>query len=146
MGADVLVVERDGTPAGSTALSSGLIPAAATRFQAEKGVIDSPDLLVADILNKTNGDTDEALAREIARMSADAIHDLADHHAVKFELLEGFLYPGHSVARMHGTPNRTGQELMAMLVAAAERADLDVLTDAHVTTLFVAPDDRVCGV
>ena len=79
-------------------------------------------------------------------MSADAIHDLADRHGVTFELVEGFLYPGHSVARMHGTPNRTGQELMAMLVAAADNAGLDVLTSAHVTKLFVTPDDRVRGV
>lgn len=145
-GASVLVVERDSAPSGSTALSSGLIPAAGTRFQAEKGVVDGADLLASDVLRKAKGGTDAALAREIAAMSADAIHELADHAAVRFELVEGFLYPGHSVARMHGTPNRTGQELMSMLIAAAENAAIDVLTDARVTTLFVTPDDRVCGV
>ena len=146
IGAEVLVLERDATPAGSTALSSGLIPAAGTRFQKVKGVADSAELLASDILRKAKGRTDEALARAVAAMSADAIHDLADHHGVSFELVEGFLYPGHSVARMHGTPNRTGQELMAMLVAAADHDGLDVLTSAHVTKLFVTADDHVRGV
>jgi fumarate reductase flavoprotein subunit len=146
LGGDVLVLERDAVPSGSTALSSGLIPAAATRFQAAKGVSDSADLLASDILRKARGQTDASMAHAIAAMSADAIHDLADRHGVRFELVEGFLYPGHSVARMHGTPNRTGQELMAMLVEAVARESLDVLANAVATTLFVAPDDRVCGV
>jgi fumarate reductase flavoprotein subunit len=145
-GRDVLVLERDAVPSGSTALSSGLIPAAATRFQAAKGIADSADLLTSDILRKAKAQTDVSLAHAIAAMSADAIHDLADRHGVRFELVEGFLYPGHSVARMHGTPNRTGQELMAMLVEAAAREGLDVLTNAVATTLFVGPDDRICGV
>lgn len=146
IGTEVLVLERDATPAGSTALSSGLIPAAGTRFQKARGVVDDADLLASDILRKAQGRTDETLARVVAKMSADAIHDLADRHGVTFELVEGFLYPGHSVARMHGTPNRTGHELMAMLGAAAERAGLDILTHAQATKLFATADDRVVGV
>jgi fumarate reductase flavoprotein subunit len=34
-GAEVVVLERDPVPRGSTALSAGLIPAAATRWQRE---------------------------------------------------------------------------------------------------------------
>ncbi|MDQ8732009.1 FAD-dependent oxidoreductase [Bradyrhizobium sp. LHD-71] len=146
MGRDVLVLERDAVPSGSTALSSGLIPAAGTRFQIARGVADGADLLTADILQKAKGRTDVAMAHAVASMSADAIHDLVDRHGVQFELVESFLYPGHSVARMHGTPNRTGQELMAMLVAAADNEGLDVLTNAVATTLFVTADHRICGV
>ena len=40
-GAEVLVVERDQKPTGSTSLSTGLIPAAGTRLQREKGIEDS---------------------------------------------------------------------------------------------------------
>ncbi|MGB8042173.1 MAG: FAD-dependent oxidoreductase, partial [Pseudolabrys sp.] len=36
-GVDAIVIERDAVPAGSTALSAGLIPAAGTRFQRTKG-------------------------------------------------------------------------------------------------------------
>ncbi len=146
IGSEVLVIERDAVPSGSTGLSSGLIPAAGTRFQADRGVNDSAELLTADILRKNHHRTDAAFARLVADLSGDAIHDLADRHGVVFELLEGFLYPGHSVARMHGTPRRTGQELMGMLTAAAERARLDILTSAHATTLFADNEGRVLGV
>jgi fumarate reductase flavoprotein subunit len=146
IGGEVLVIERDAVPSGSTGLSSGLIPAAGTRFQAERGVSDSAALLTADILRKNHDRTDAAFARAVAALSAETIHDLADRHAVVFELVEGFLYPGHSVARMHGTPRRTGQELMGMLSAAAERARLDILTSAHATQLFADSEDRVLGV
>ena len=48
-GAEVVVFERDASPSGSTALSSGLIPAAGTRFQRAKGIADSPALFAKDI-------------------------------------------------------------------------------------------------
>ena len=38
-GIDAIVIERDAVPAGSTALSAGLIPAAGTRFQRAKGIM-----------------------------------------------------------------------------------------------------------
>ena len=41
-GAEVVLIERDAVPSGSTALSAGLIPAAGTRFQTPLGIADSP--------------------------------------------------------------------------------------------------------
>ena len=60
-GVDALVVERDAVPAGSTALSAGLIPAAGTRFQRAKGIADSPQLFAADIQRKAKGEADAAV-------------------------------------------------------------------------------------
>src|ERR1700730_11154205 len=54
-GVEVLVIERDAVPAGSTALSAGLIPAAATRLQRAKGIVDSPQRFAADIQRKARG-------------------------------------------------------------------------------------------
>ena len=51
-GRDVLVLERDPVPRGSTALSAGLIPAADTRWQRQAGIADSPALYGRDILAK----------------------------------------------------------------------------------------------
>jgi len=47
-GVEAVVIERDAVPRGSTALSAGLIPAAGTRFQHAKGVVDNPERLAAD--------------------------------------------------------------------------------------------------
>jgi len=54
-GAEVLVVECDAVPSGSTALSAGLIPAAGTRFQRAENIADSPQMLAADIQRKAQG-------------------------------------------------------------------------------------------
>jgi fumarate reductase flavoprotein subunit len=144
-GAEVLVLERDSTPLGTTAMSTGLIPGAGTRFQRQRGIDDSPELFAADIVEKCRGETDPDMALVLARESAATVEWLVDDHRVPLSLVDSFLYPGHSVMRMHGPPNRTGSELMAGLCAATERLGIDVLTDALVTDLHADQDGRVQG-
>ena len=146
-GAEVLVLERDASALGTTAMSTGLIPGAGTRLQRERGIVDAPETFAADIMAKTRGQTDAPIALELARASAQTIEWLIDAHRVPLSLVDSFLYPGHSVKRMHGTPNRTGSELMGALAAAIERRSIDILTDARVGELFAdSADGRVRGV
>jgi fumarate reductase flavoprotein subunit len=145
-GAEVLVLERDAKPAGSTALSTGLIPAAGTRFQRALGIADSAELLAEDIWRKAKGATDRTIVDAVARASGPTIEWLADRHGVAFKLVEGFLYPGHSVLRMHGTPHRTGEELESALLAAAARLGIDVVSSALATDLYAREDGRVVAV
>jgi fumarate reductase flavoprotein subunit len=147
-GAQVLVVERDALPSGSTAMSSGLIPAANTRWQAQHDVTDSVTQMAADIQNKNDHQADPLIVQALANRSAQTLHWLADAHDVPFSLVTGFLYPGHSVMRMHGTPKRTGQELMGALLNAIEASGVDLICQATVTTLLVSASqaNRVVGV
>jgi len=146
-GAEVLVLERDASTLGTTAMSTGLIPAAGTRLQRERGIEDSAEIFAADIVRKTGGQTDASIALALAEASAATVEWLIDDHEVPLSLVDSFLYPGHSVKRMHGTPNRTGSELMAALAAAAERRGIDVVTEALVEGVFAdAADGRVRGV
>jgi len=145
-GTEVLVLERDKSNLGTTAMSTGLIPGANTRFQRDEGIEDSAELLARDIVGKTHGQTDEHIALALASESARTIEWLADDHGVPFSLVDSFLYPGHTVMRMHGTPNRTGGELMGALALAAERAGVDVLTEALVSDLFADDSGRIHGV
>lgn len=144
-GAEVLVIERDSVARGTTAMSTGLIPAAGTPDQAAQGITDSPALLAADIVAKSKGRTDAAIALRLAEESLDTVEWLRGRHAVPLSLVEGFTYPGHSVRRMMGTPHRTGEELMAALSDACATAGVDVLTDALARDLIVEAD-RVTGV
>jgi fumarate reductase flavoprotein subunit len=144
-GQSVLVVERDATPLGTTAMSTGLIPAAGTPEQAAQGIADSPALFATDIQAKAAGGADQAVVDRLAAESADTVAWLRDTHAVPLTLVEGFLYPGHSVRRMYGTPNRVGAELMARLQDAATAAGVDILTQATVTDLYV-DGDRITGI
>jgi len=132
-GAEVLLLERDASPSGSTALSSGFVPAAPTRFQRGN---DSAELMSSDIQRKNHGEANGRIVDAVCRASGPAIEWLADRHGVPFQLVEGFLYPGHSVERMHCVPEKTGAALMACLLNACK--DVDILTSAKVTA--VTPD------
>lgn len=146
-GAEVLVLERDKVPLGTTAMSTGLIPAAGTRLQREAGITDDANLFAEDLLRKCKGTTDEQMLRAICEQSTQTVDWLVDEHAIPLTLFAaaGSL-PGHSRARLHGTPNRTGEELIASLTAAAEESGADIMTNAQVTTLLVDDDKTIMGV
>lgn len=144
-GADTVVLERDATPLGTTAMSTGLIPAAGSDLQKAAGIEDSVALFTEDILKKTRRQTDEHIARALATASAETINWL-HRSGVPLSLVDSFLYPGHSVKRMHGTPNRTGAELMGALQQAAELAGASILCQAQAVNLFVNSDRVITGV
>ena len=144
-GTDVLVIERDQKLSGTTAMSTGLVPAAGTPEQTAQGITDSPAQFTADIMAKTKGKTDAAIALQLAEESAETVSWLRDRHGVGLALITDFLYPGHSAMRMYGMPNRSGAELMAALESAAIAAGVDILCDARAETLYHV-GDRITGV
>jgi fumarate reductase flavoprotein subunit len=144
-GVECVLLERDRLPAGSTALSSGFIPAPGTRWQKARGVEDSPERFAADIRRKNHGGADATVVNAACIAIGPTLEWLADRHGVPFHVLEGFLYPGHSVARMHAVPEKTGSGLMGRLLAAAQRAGIDLLTAARVSELHAGADRRVTG-
>ena len=145
-GVDCVVLERGEQPSGSTALSSGFIPAPGTRVQRERGVEDSPERFAADIQAKAHGRAAPALVRAYTEAIGPALDALQARHGLQWTLLDGFLYPGHGVHRMHSLPQKTGAALMAALQAAAEAAGIPVLTQALAETLWLDDADRVIGV
>ena len=146
-GVECVVLERDALPSGSTALSSGFIPAPGTRTQRSHGVQgDSAERFAADIQVKAHGRAAPALVAAYAESIGPALDALQERHGLRWMLLDGFLYPGHSLHRMHALPQKTGAALMAALQSAAEAAGIPVLTQALVDTLVLDAEDRVVGV
>ncbi|WP_119168703.1 FAD-dependent oxidoreductase [Algihabitans albus] len=145
-GVPAVILERDSVARGSTFMSSGFVPAAGSRFQAEKGVRDSAATMAADIQRKNGQEADPAVVATLAEQSGRVIDWLAETHRIPFSLVEGFLYPGHSHLRMHATPRRTGEELMSCLLNAAGTAGIDLLTDARVVELQADDENRIHGV
>jgi len=144
-GIEPLVIERDPVPRGSTSLSAGLIPAAGTRFQRERGITDDAATFAGDIQRKAHGGADPALVALVSRSVAPAIEWLADTYALPFSVVHDFDYPGHSNRRMHGLPSRSGAELVDRLRQAAEGTEIPLLTEARVTTLIRDPSGTIRG-
>ncbi len=144
-GAAPLVLERDPVPRGSTALSAGLIPAAGTRFQQERGISDTPAQFADDLKRKAKNTADAAMVELVARAAGPAIEWLADAHGLPFSVVHDFDYPGHAARRMHGLPSRSGAELVDRLRAAVEAREIPILTEAHVTELVARRDGTIRG-
>ncbi len=144
-GIDCVVLERDATPSGSTALSSGFIPAALTRLQKSLGIDDSYELLAQDIQAKAHHEAPDHLVQAYVHAATEAI-DALEAHGLPFEIVRGFLYPGHSVERLHAMPERTGEALMARLIKLAGERGADILGEAVVRELWVDAQDRILGV
>lgn len=145
-GVDCVVLERDAFAAGSTALSSGFIPAPCTQAQQVQGIHDSVDLFVRDIQTKARGQAAAHLVQAYAQHIGPAMDALAQHHGLPWQVLDNFLYPGHSAHRMHAVPEKTGAGLMSRMQAAADAAGVVVLTQAHVTELWADDTQRIHGV
>lgn len=144
-GAEVIVLERDALASGSTGLSSGMIPAAATRLQRAAGVDDNAEIFAGDIAAKAGGHVDRALVEAIAQASGPALDWLVHDLGIELTLVEGFLYPGHKRLRMHAPPSRRGAELIGALTRVAGEAEIEILTNALVDGLYADPSGRVQG-
>lgn len=145
-GQEVLVLERDVVPSGSTALSAGLIPAAGTRYQRSAGIEDDAEIFAADIQRKAHDENDPDLVAALSLGAAPAIEWLADRFGLPFSLVSDFDYPGHSRRRMHGLPTRSGRELVDRLRTACETQGIDIVCERRVTALFADPASRILGV
>lgn len=145
-GIDCLLLERDASPSGSSALSSGFIPAAGTAVQKALGIEDSAELFASDMMGKTRGTGAAHLVQAYASAVGPVLDQLARAHGIEFEVLDGFLYPGHSVRRMHAVRERTGLALMAQLERAATAAGATVLTESLVRELWMTAHGQVRGV
>ena len=106
LGVDCVVLERDAFAAGSTALSSGFVPAPCTRAQKAQGIHDNVAWFVADIQTKAHGQAAPHLAQAYAQNIGPALDALAEHHGLPWQVLDNFLYPGHSAHRMHAVPEK----------------------------------------
>ena len=146
LGIEVLVLERDKRPWGSTSMSLGAVCGVGSAEQHRQGETDSVELFVADVMAKTEGRADARLARLIGEHSGATLDWLADSHQVPLLLDSNWTGLGHSRKRLHIPPGRSGEELLTLLSSACERAGIPIVTEACVTHLFADQDDRVVGV
>ena len=134
LGLRVLVVEVSPHFAhgNNTSMSTAMVPAAGTPWQAAAGIEDSPELFLGDIMRKTNGEADATLAASLAAVSARLVNWLAEDVGLPMELATDIAYPGHGVFRCHTVPRRKGSVLLDGLVErASSQSAIDLLVPAR---------------
>ncbi len=146
-GVRVLILEKGAEPAGNTVRSTGLIPAAGTRFQREAGILDdTPGLMARDIFEKNNYESDPELTRLLCRESAPLVEWLADEAGCEMVCYTDFLYPGQSRLRMHGPKTHYGSELARQLESAVRNEPRIELLKSTPVHGLVWDGTRVSGV
>jgi fumarate reductase flavoprotein subunit len=120
-GLEVAIVEKLDRPGGNTALSTGSIPGAGSRFQRAAGIEDSPERMIADYEANAGEHDMMHVMRRLARDSAGLVEWLVDSVGARLALITDYKHIGHSVPRLHAPASRRGQDLLDDLAAAAEQ-------------------------
>lgn len=140
-GVQVAIVEK-GERLGlcNTALSTGSVPGAGSRFQREAGIDDSPELFCADLMRQSGAHDVPELTFLLARESAPLVEWLVDDVHVDLRLITDYKHVGHSVERLHAPPSRRGQDLLDDLARAASARDIEVAYGSPVVDLLTEGD------
>ena len=146
-GVEPIVIERDAVPAGSTALSAGLIPAAGHALPARQGHRRHARTVRADIQRKAHGEADPALVESVANAPARRSNGWPIATACRSMSSTTSTIPAIRRMRMHGLPTRSGAELIDRLRSAAEatRRHHPDRTRAS-NDCYVGHDGRIRGV
>src|SRR5262245_53656095 len=146
LGVRVLLLDHADGSSSDFAKSGGGVAAAGTSFQAAAGIVDGPGLWLQDVRRKTNNSVEEMIVQLVTDRARDAIHFQAQRLCMDIHLVQHIPVAGHSVPRLHGTPNEAGLEYAQMLAAAAARiTNIQRMNDAEVTDLLMM-DGAVRGV
>lgn len=137
-GASTLVIEKMPVFGGNSAINGGAMAVAGSPLQKEKGIEDSVELMMADMLKGGRGTNHIDLLRVICAGTAEAF-EMTKEFGVQWKdiLLQ---FGGHSVQRTCQTVNFTGGDITVPLMKGANKLGAifmnrtkleEILTDQH---------------
>lgn len=144
-GLESAVVEKLDRPGGNTALSTGSVPGAGSRFQRAAGIEDSPERMIADYEANAGEHDMMPVMRSLARDSAGLVEWLVDAAGARMSIITDYKHIGHSVPRLHAPASRRGKDLLEDLVAGAERRGIAIACGNRVRELVTASDGAILG-
>lgn len=130
------VVEKLDRIGGNSALSTGSVPGAGTRFQREEGIDDDPETFYRDLMRIAPQTDDVELVRRLTSVSAETVEWLVDQVEARLKIVTAYKHIGHTRCRLHAPPSRRGIDLVDDLVAAAEKRDIPIALGNQVVDLI----------
>lgn len=136
-GGSVAILEGRDRPGGNSALSTGSIPGAGSKYQRAAGIEDSPERMVEDLIRVAgNHDADELTAM-IAAECGPLCEWLIDDLGARMELITAYRHIGHSVERLHAPRSRRGQDLVDDLLRFVSDRDIPIAIGNKADALLV---------
>lgn len=136
-GLSVAIVEKRDRPGGNSALSTGSIPGAGTRYQRAAGIEDSPERMEADLLRVAGHHDADDLTRLICRECGPVCEWLIEDLGARMELITAYRHIGHSVERLHAPRSRRGGDLVDDLLRFVADRGIPLAVGNRVTDLIV---------
>jgi fumarate reductase flavoprotein subunit len=143
-GGDVAILESRDRPGGNSALSTGSIPGAGSRYQQAAGIEDSPERMIDDLIKVAGHHDADDLTRMVATECGALCEWLIDDLGARMELITAYRHIGHSVERLHAPRSRRGQDLVDDLLRFVAERDIPIAVGNRAESLLVE-DGRVVG-
>lgn len=144
LGAEVLVIEKQEQPGGTTRLSVGSVTAAKTHIQLKKGYQDSYELFEEDIKTYAGPKVDkdnEVMRNVLIRETAETVSWL---ESLGVSFVGPFFEPPHKMPRMHNA-FPSGKTYIMTLLHHCRQLGVQIITGARVTDL-IKSNGRILGV
>ncbi len=144
-GRSVIVLEKMMAFGGNSAISDGGIAAPETDYQANAGIVDSPDLMYSDMLAAGEGLNYPELARVVADNAKDAFLWSRDSLGVKY-MNRVDIFGGHSVPRCYTPELISGLSLIKNQLARLSELKVTLYLGAFVYKLLQDSKNNLTGV
>ena len=144
-GSSVLVIEKMIGYGGNSTISAGVMAAAGTAMQADRGIEDSPQLMHTDMLKAGLGLNHPELVRTVTEASNEVFRWTVEYLGVKY-LDRVDQFGGHSVARCYTTHNQSGSAIIKQSLIKLKELGVPVRTKVFLQNILKDSDSRVCGV
>ena len=144
-GSSVIVIEKRKVQGGNSMISGGVVAAAGSPLQKRKGIKDSPELLLQDMLKAGLYLNYPDLVRIVAEKSNETVQWTINYLGVKYD---GTLtqWGGHSVPRSYTTYNKSGAAIIHRQLAKLKNLGVEVKTKRLLAKLIQDREGKVRGV
>ena len=144
-GAKVAILEKMRVAGGNSIINGGGVSCAGSPLQAQKGIKDSPEQMLKDMLAAGLGLNHPELVKMVADKSWPTVKWTIDELGVKYT---DFLVPfgGHAVPRGYQTANGSGSAIIMPMLAKLKTMGQNVKLQTYVERVLRDSDGRVKGV
>ena len=140
----ILVIDKMITAGGNSILAGGGFAAPGNDMQKAKGIKDSPELLLKDMLKAGGNMNQLECAKVVAYGACDAYRWATDYLGVKWDRL-GY-QGGHSVARSCSFMNGTGADIIRPMLAKLKELNVPVRLRTWMKDIITDDKGAVIGV
>jgi flavocytochrome c len=140
---DVLVLDKMPVHGGNSIINGGDFLAPGTKMQKSKGVKDSSEVMLKDMLRAGQYLNHPELAKMVAYGAKDAFEWSESYIGAKYTKLN--FHGGHSVKRTHGTINASGSELVNKMLAKSKELGVKIQLRTKLVKFLSNKEGRIVG-